>query len=239
MISIYYTIGKIVENLQKGGNTMIGKSKKLVVPVIALMMCAVALAGVAYAYNSSVTTTNNTGDVDFFAIDLYENNGTTPIEGRITASDAGFVVTTATVIGESSKTITATADKVDTIVYAFGFKVTSEDSTQFTVNTTNSSVSLTVDDSGVASLIPAVTTTTSIAVTSQLGIYSDAACTAAAAGNLDVGTVYYAAVEIATITPGVYSYTGNQHSANTLADAIEGAITVTFGLTLVVEPVVA
>lgn len=212
--------------------------KKLVVPLVAIMMCAVALAGVVYAYSASVTVNDNSEDVDFFAIDLYQTDGTTPVNAKLNITDAGLVVTTVTTI-TADKTIVATVNQVDDKpIYVFGFKVTSEDSTKFTVKNT-STATITANTTGIGLLDPAVTTTTALAITGELRIYTTSACTVEATGQLNVGTTYYAAVEVASITPGVYSYTGTDYTANTLADAIEGAIILTFGITLEVEPAVA
>ena len=49
---------------------MIGKSKKLVVPLIAIMMCGVALAGVAYAYTASLNIPGQGPDAADLTIDL-------------------------------------------------------------------------------------------------------------------------------------------------------------------------
>lgn len=56
---------------------MLMKSRKLIVPLIAIMVSAVALAGVVYAYD---TTVNNDGGVDtpdVYTIDLYSNTSGT------------------------------------------------------------------------------------------------------------------------------------------------------------------
>ena len=53
--------GKIMENIRGEGTYESGsKRKKLLVPIIALMLCAVAVIGAGYAYQSSVSVQNNT-----------------------------------------------------------------------------------------------------------------------------------------------------------------------------------
>lgn len=47
-----------------------GSRKKLLVPVVVLMLCLVTLTGAAYAYSSSLTNTANTVQEDFISIDL-------------------------------------------------------------------------------------------------------------------------------------------------------------------------
>ena len=49
---------------------MIMKSRKLIVPLIAIMVSAVALAGVVYAYNATLTVDNNVVPADDLSIDL-------------------------------------------------------------------------------------------------------------------------------------------------------------------------
>lgn len=71
---------------------MIGKGRKLIVPVIAIMMCAVALAGVAYAATTTVTDTGS-GQADYFVIDLYDGSKTLAT-GPLVASDFLTIYTT-------------------------------------------------------------------------------------------------------------------------------------------------
>lgn len=50
-----------MENIRGEGTYESGsKRKKLLVPIIALMLCAVAVIGAGYAYQSSVSVQNNT-----------------------------------------------------------------------------------------------------------------------------------------------------------------------------------
>ncbi len=51
--------------------------KKLLVPLVVLMLCAVSLAGAAYAYSSTLTNTGNTADVHFISVD--KNEGSTQL----------------------------------------------------------------------------------------------------------------------------------------------------------------
>ena len=51
--------GKTMENIRGGAYEGGSKRKKLLVPIIALMLCAVAVIGAGYAYSSSVTVENN------------------------------------------------------------------------------------------------------------------------------------------------------------------------------------
>ena len=49
---------------------MVMKSRKLIVPLVAIMVSAVALAGVVYAYNSTLSVDNNPVSADDLSIDL-------------------------------------------------------------------------------------------------------------------------------------------------------------------------
>lgn len=49
-----------MENIRGGAYESGSKRKKLLVPIIALMLCAVAVIGAGYAYQSSVSVQNNT-----------------------------------------------------------------------------------------------------------------------------------------------------------------------------------
>ena len=92
---------------------MIGKKKKLIVPLVAIMMCTVALAGVAYAYTSTVTVNSNTVDVDTgeFVLHVYGKK----VDGNYTELTTGItlqqllVVTTDYVVNTPLVTASVTA----------------------------------------------------------------------------------------------------------------------------------
>ena len=72
--------------------------KKLLVPLVVLIMCGVALTGAAYAYSATVTVQNNTVQGDFYSIDMYSDAaGNTNITGPLTAGSDFKVYTTKTV----------------------------------------------------------------------------------------------------------------------------------------------
>ena len=52
--------------------------KKLLVPLVVLMLCAVSVIGAGYAYTTTVTNQNNTMESDYYAIDLYSTVSGTP-----------------------------------------------------------------------------------------------------------------------------------------------------------------
>ena len=102
---------------------MNGKSK-LVVPVIAIMMCAVALAGVAYAYTASLSIPEQNGDAADLTIDLATGAPATDIvkaKGVITFTD-NYVYTGLDPVAKTDR-VDAYA-KADKTTYAL--KVTGE-----------------------------------------------------------------------------------------------------------------
>ncbi|WP_400249815.1 hypothetical protein [Methanomethylophilus alvi] len=65
-----------MENIRGEGTYESGsKRKKLLVPIIALMLCAVAVIGVGYAYSSSVTVENNKVAGGELSIDINAGEG--------------------------------------------------------------------------------------------------------------------------------------------------------------------
>lgn len=69
--------------------------KKLLVPLVVLIMCGVALTGAAYALATSVTLNNSPITGDFYSIDMYgENEATTPFDGTFEAGTDFEVYTT-------------------------------------------------------------------------------------------------------------------------------------------------
>ena len=92
---------------------MNGKSK-LVVPVIAIMMCAVALAGVAYAYSASITMDDNTADGNNFTLDLKNSDGTAFVVAPY-ALEKTFVLSNATVIDGTSNNVVISAESAGVV----------------------------------------------------------------------------------------------------------------------------
>ena len=52
------------------------RKKRMVVPIVAIMMCAVALVGLGYAFSSSVTSNNNAVTGGDFFVDIAKDYGT-------------------------------------------------------------------------------------------------------------------------------------------------------------------
>ena len=60
-----------------------GSRKKLLIPLVALMLCAVSIVGAGYAYNSTVTNTFNSVVAEGTTINLYDGSDNVVTEGII------------------------------------------------------------------------------------------------------------------------------------------------------------
>lgn len=56
--------------------------KKLLVPIVVLILLAVGFTGAAYAYNSTLTVNNNAMDADYLSIDLETGSASTDVDVR-------------------------------------------------------------------------------------------------------------------------------------------------------------
>ena len=83
---------------------MIMKSRKLIVPLVAIMVSDVALAGVVYAYQSSVQNNGSNNDSDYAALVFTDSEGVEITSGNL-ASATGLTLTTTTVINTPNVTI--------------------------------------------------------------------------------------------------------------------------------------
>lgn len=68
-----------------------GTKKKLLIPVVVLMLLAVGLTGAAYAYSSTVTNSGNDFDANYLSIDLATG---TPADDVVPVNDSGALVFT-------------------------------------------------------------------------------------------------------------------------------------------------
>ena len=90
---------------------MIMKSRKLIVPLIAIMVSAVALAGVVYAYNAAVTSTQNDVTGKIYTVDLYNAGGTATVTAPIPEANVDVVIFSTNMnYSTEAVTINATAD---------------------------------------------------------------------------------------------------------------------------------
>lgn len=60
-----------------------GSRRKLLIPLVALMLCAVSIVGAGYAYNSTVTNTFNSVVAEGTTINLYDDQDAVVTEGII------------------------------------------------------------------------------------------------------------------------------------------------------------
>ena len=219
--------------------------KKLVVPLVAIMMCAVALAGVAYAYSTTVTSPGTDPVDDYLVIDLY-TTAEAVITAPITSTENAVGVTTSTAItgNPNAKTVTASFEEIgDGIVYKGAFKVEAPNNTAPLDDGTTTGV-YSIDTSGfsgtftVGAMPAGITATTAAVATVTFGaVYTDAACTQAAGAKLDIGSFYYYTVVINVTNGG--EYTSTSMTPAQVAGGLVGVTTITFNLSFVATPVAA
>lgn len=74
--------------------------KKLLVPLVVLIMCSIALTGAAYAYSAStVTVQNNTINGDYYSIDMYSSDAASTVITTPLAAGSDFKVYTTKTVG--------------------------------------------------------------------------------------------------------------------------------------------
>ncbi len=220
--------------------------RKLIVPVVAIMMCAVALAGVAYAYSTTITTPGDDPVDDYLVIDLY-TTAQVAIDAPISSTNNAVGVKTSTVItggNDPAKTVTASFERIGNgIVYKGAFKVEAPNNTApLTEDTTTTKYSIdTTGFSGaftIGNLPQGIAQTTAAAATVTFGgVYTDAACTQAAGDKLDIGAFYYYSVVINVTNAGAYTSTTLTPAA--VAGGLVGVTSITFNLSFEATPVAA
>ena len=93
-----------------------GSKKKLLVPLVALLMCAVAFTGAAYAYTTSVSVSNQSLDADYISIDLLTGTPGSdihPVTGAFTFTD-NYSYSGSPVVKKDSVDCTVTTKKICT-----------------------------------------------------------------------------------------------------------------------------
>ncbi len=174
--------------------------KKLLVPVVVLMLCAVTLVGAGYAYT---TTVSNTGSVDgeYYAIDMYSNTDGTLTTGALTLGDK-IEVYSEKAVGASTIAVKADAVSATPLCYV-GAWLNSE------TMATNADIRMTVAASGTGWAASGVTATNS-----TYGITITFAC---ADSN---GDGYW---EV-TIASAAINYTSSNVNAHTATKAVSDAL---------------
>ena len=186
-------------------NDSTGSRKKFLIPLVVLLLCAVSLTGAGYAYNSSVSIENGSGEVDeIFVIDLYTTAGAAITSneqvnlGTGVAAD-GIVVTTVKGVGDAS-TITGKLvleKDFDAVLFTGKFRVDADNlardpaTTTATVTSTPAKLVGAITMTGSYTLAPIELTSANLAVR----FYDDAAAVAAGTqhdgSTFEVDTDYY------------------------------------------------
>ncbi len=84
-----------------------GTKKKLLIPVVVLMLLGVSLAGAAYAYSSTLTLSGNNADAAYVSIDL---RGHTPASDIVTVNSGVIVFTDKTDYAGDTKYVKVDCD---------------------------------------------------------------------------------------------------------------------------------
>lgn len=188
---------------------MNGKSK-LVVPVIAIMMCAVALAGVAYAYSASVDISDNKATGKDFTLDLKDGTGAA-VEAPLALNANTFVLTNATTIATAGNSVVINADALDGVAYEGKLVITTD---------TGANVQLTVD-APAAMNITATGATGTIVITPVITLYKTVG------GVKDVQYTPGTDLGNAATTTVIFEITFTASGFNTFANEVDSATCIT------------
>lgn len=184
--------------------------KKLLVPVVVLILLAVGFTGAAYAYSTSVTTGGSHLDADYLTIDL---NGGSKTSENVLPGDALITFTDNYTYGDSKLDVVKYTIASEAVVAKIVVKVTGETGTEYNkfnveaddlgdiVLCTVSSDNKTVSD--LFTLSYKVKTDSfegTVVATEALGTASSLAETAEASAS---GTVYYVEIVATQINAAV------------------------------------
>ena len=167
-----------------------GSRKKLLVPVVALMICAVAFVGAAYAYTSSFNVTDNKITGETFVLEVNDGEGellTEPIS--IKAID----FTTATVLG-ATNSVVVTANTLTANTYVGILEINDSDATNGAKTLAVTASATTVDGTIAASEVSGASGGP-ITYTVAVALYTDAECNTSYGGSVtfsgQVAQLYY------------------------------------------------
>ena len=193
------------------------KSKKLIVPLIAIMVSVVALAGVIYAYTASVDVSDNKATGNDFTLDLKDGSGNLVVS-PLSLDTNTFILTNATTIGSESKQVVINGENVTGIAYTGKLVITTD---------TGVHVALTADTPA-AMAIQATGSTGTITLTPTLTFYKDNGAGAkgdAYTPGTDLGTGSTITVWFdVTITGSGSNTFANTTDSRTCITAVETAI---------------
>ena len=189
---------------------MIGKSRKLAVPLIAIMVSAVALAGVVYAATTTVQN-DGKGDSDYFVIDMYDSTHALATT-ELTASDFVTIYTTKNISTPTNNRIL--------------FEPTADAKLGYVAVFTNSETP-SAPAGGTPTLVATIssqgggwTVSNNVFTKSFTGTVTATVTITVAIGNIDSG--YYPITILAEIDNAATFTGGSQAAAATIADAIDG-----------------
>ena len=183
---------------------MIMKGKKLVVPIIALMVSAVALFGVVYAATTTVSNNGGVETPDVYTIDLYSNEAGTTLQTSA-YSLSGYTFYTTKVVGGS---LVVKIDPTD--ASTIGYVGAKDETGNFVASTITSTLDVADGYSGAfaqsgANLVAAIHGTT-VTVSAAL---------------VDSATENVKAIQISIAVSGTSSLTDANAAAQEIADAVD------------------
>ncbi len=139
--------------------------KKLLVPLVVLMLCAVTLVGAAYAYTTSVSTTSNTLNGEFYSIDLYDGEKEVYTGDVVIGNAIQFVSTKA----DGAVTVTAATVSAYPICYVAAFlnkdTASNTEAAAIVMAVTSTSTGWTVGNASTADGITTITATHTLGIT--------------------------------------------------------------------------
>ena len=105
--------------------------KRMLIPLLTLMLCVMALVSCAYAYNhSTLLIGDNDVDTQYYVIDYTDDTGVS-IDAPITVDDDGLILYTDIVnVQGGADTITVRTDGTQTFTMSFYVTVVSNDETK-------------------------------------------------------------------------------------------------------------
>jgi hypothetical protein len=186
-----------------------GSRKKYLAPLIVIMLCLVALTGAAYAYTTSVTSTQNGVTADYISIDLYNADGSGVVDAPVAESNVN-VVTFKTDVTKADHKITITAVNTDKLIAKAYVKV-SED-----MSATKSKLTITPTSPTMSGILEEMTVT--VAVSKVLDGSTEIE---AQEGKYEVTNGNLITIELsATVTGGPFEETEGVNYANAAAAAL-------------------
>lgn len=201
--------------------------KKMLVPLVVLMLCAVALVGAGYAYTASTVTSDDSPiDGDYYSIDMYsEKTGTTVVTAPLEAN-THFKVYTTKIVGGEYYTAMVNAT---TLTYTAYIKVTTDiNASTYGISTSAVYNAATVTDSAGNAVVLNVTTPGTVVVKA---IDGNGDATGDALNTITGGTVYIMTVTF-TVNTSTFGQFSTPAALATALDNFDGSVDITVNATL-------